>query len=395
MTIVSPGSAGQGLVQRIIALFTRPSPTWDTIAEEPATIGGLYRGVAIPLAVLAAVCSLIGGLVFGYGGFGITVRLPIVWLVVNAVLFLALNLAMVYVLALIIEALAPNFEGQKDRIQAFKLAVYSYTPGWVAGVFGLLPALAILTLIGSIYGLVLLYKGLPRLMKSPPERTTAYFITVLVVAIVLNLVAGLVLSSITAAATGPSLLGPGAKVGGTINAPGIGSVDVGKLSEAGRRAEDAVKRAERGEAVATDPDVLKGYLPASVAGYVRGDVSASSGGAGGIQGSQVDARYEKGDASIRLEVTDLGAAGALAGMASAFKVKSSKQTANGYEKIDTVGGRMTTETWDGASKRGEYGVLVAERFLVQATGDGASMDELKAAVNAVGLPRLEALARAG
>jgi hypothetical protein len=394
MTIVTPGSAGQGLVQRVIAILLRPGETWDAIEAEPATIAGLYRGYAIPLAALAAVCTLIGGLVFGHGGFGFTVRFPITWEIGNAVLMLALNLAMVYVLALIIEALAPNFDGQKDRIQAFKLAVYSYTPGWVAGVFGLLPALGVLALIGAIYGLVLLYKGLPKLMKSPQERTTGYFVTILVVAIVLNIVVGVVMAGFMTFGRGP-MFGSAGPAGGTITAPGIGSVDVGKLEEMSRRAEAAAKQIESGEAgPVTDPDVLKGYLPASVAGYARGDVSASSGGAGGIEGSQADARYEKGDASIRLEVTDLGSAGALAGMASAFKVKSSRETGTGYEKVDTVGGRMTTESYDRTSKHGEYGVLVGERFMVQATGDGASMDELKAAVNAVGLPRLEALAKA-
>jgi hypothetical protein len=52
---------------------------------------------------------------------------------------------------------------------------------------------------------------------------------------------------------------------------------------------------------------------------------------------------------------------------------------------------MTTEKWDSQSGRGSYGVLVADRFMVEADGKVPSVDVLKAAVNSVGLSRLEAM----
>jgi hypothetical protein len=45
-------------------------------------------------------------------------------------------------------------------------------------------------------------------------------------------------------------------------------------------------------------------------------------------------------------------------MASAFNVKSSKETATGYEKVGMVGGRMTQESYDRQARSGEYSVLV-------------------------------------
>lgn len=395
MSVIEPGAATAGLVVRVKAILLRPTETWEVIDREPATIGGLYRTYVVPLAAIPAVCGLIGALVFGISGFGVTIRPSPVWIAVQAVVQFGLTLAMGYVLALIIEALAPSFGGVKDRIQAFKVAAYASTASWVAGVFALLPALGLLVLLGALYSLFLLFKGLPRLMKTPEDRATPYTVVVVIAAIVVGLVIAAVTGSVmtlSGALRSDAALG---SVSGTVKVPGGGDMDLAKLQAASKAMEAAAKKAESGEAVATDPDALKAFLPANVGGFAREEVSASSSGAAGIQGSQAEGRYVNGDASLRLQVTDLGAAGALAGMASAFNVKSSKETATGYEKMGMVGGRMTQESYDRQAKRGEFSVLVGERFLVQANGDGASMEDLKAAVAAVDQRRLEGLAKAG
>ncbi|WP_293677247.1 Yip1 family protein [uncultured Phenylobacterium sp.] len=394
MSIVEPGSAGSKLFERVKDILVRPAPTWDQIDVEPASIGGLYRGYVVPLAAIPVVCGVIGMLVFGIGAFGVTIRPSPVWLIVQGLVQYVLSLGMVYVLALIIDGLAPNFGGTKDRLQAFKVAAYAMTASWVAGVFSLLPALALVGLLGALYSLYLLYLGLPKLMKTPTERAGTYFAVVLVVAIVIGIVISVVSASVMTLSGAMRMAGPG-QISGTVDLPGQGSVNLGELEAASRRAEAAAKQLQSGNAApATDPEVLKAYLPASVGGFTRGDVSAASGGAGGMQGSSAEADYAKGDARMQLEVTDLGAAAAIAGIAGAFDVKSSKDTATGYEKVGKVDGRMTQESYDRESKHGEYSVLVGDRFMVQASGDGVSVDDLKAAVGAVGIGRLESLAKA-
>ena len=389
MSVVEPGSAGAGLVGRVKDILLKPSATWDVIDGEQPSVGSLYTGYVMPLAAIPVICTLIGSLVFGIGGFGFSYKPTIAFAVVNAVMSYGLSLAMVYIMALIIEALAPNFQGTKDRLQALKIAAYFPTAAWVAGVFGLLPALNIVAIVGGLYSLYLLYFGLPKLMKTPQEKALPYFIVVLIAAIVASIVIGIAAGAVA------GLTGGAGAVSGVVKVPGGGEVDLGKLEAASKRMEAAAKQVEAGTATATDPEALKAYLPASVAGFTREEVSASSSGAGGYEGSQAEARYTKGGASLRLEVSDLGAAGALAGMATAFNVKSSKETATGYEKVGKVGGRMTQESYDRQSKSGEYSVLVADRFMVQAKGDGVTMDELKAAVGAVDQGRLEGLAKAG
>ena len=56
-----------------------------------------------------------------------------------AILGYAITLAVTFVLALIVDALAPTFGGEKNFIQSLKLVAYSYTAAWVAGIFQLLP----------------------------------------------------------------------------------------------------------------------------------------------------------------------------------------------------------------------------------------------------------------
>ena len=85
----------------------------------------------------------------------------------------------VFVLSLIINALAPTSAAEEQR-QAFKVAVYSYTPAWIAGVLQILPLLGILAILAGLYGLYLLYLGLPQLMKCPQDKAIGYTVVVVV-----------------------------------------------------------------------------------------------------------------------------------------------------------------------------------------------------------------------
>jgi hypothetical protein len=407
MSIIEGGSPErQALIARVKNILTRPKAEWLVIDAEPATVNGLYTGYACILAAIPAVATLIGGQVFGHGAFGVTYRPPLIGALATTVVSYVLSLVMVYVLALIIDALAPSFDGSKDRLKALKVAIYASTAGWVAGVFMILPALAVLGVLGGLYSLYLLYLGLPALMKAPQAKALGYTAVTIVVAIVLSIA----VSAVAAAVGGLAFLGGGSainsvasggKVSGTMNVPGVGSVDLGKLEAASKQmqaAADQMQAQASGQVVqgAVQPvggEALQALLPASVAGYARGETSSSSGGAGGLSVSEAEARYAKGAQKITLQVTDLGGAAGMAAMAGAFNVQANKTTSTGYEKVGSVGGRMTTEEWDSASKNGKYGVMVASRFMVSADGQGASMDELKSAVSAVNLATLEGLAR--
>jgi hypothetical protein len=84
-------------------------------------------------------------------------------------------------------------------LNATKLAVYSMTPGWVAGVLYIIPYLDIIVILASLYGLFLLYLGFAApLMETPKEKVVSYLVVSVLVVIVLSVVVALVLGAIFA-----------------------------------------------------------------------------------------------------------------------------------------------------------------------------------------------------
>lgn len=180
------------LVERVKGILLRPKEEWQTIAGETTTIADLYKSYVILLAAIGPIASIIGMSIVGISmPFVGSFRMPITTSIASAAVHYTLTLAGVYILALIIDALAPTFAGEKNLTQAFKVAVYSYTPGWVVGIFAIIPLLSVLGILG-IYGLYLLYLGLPVLMKSPQEKSLGYTVAVIIAAVILFVVIGIV-----------------------------------------------------------------------------------------------------------------------------------------------------------------------------------------------------------
>jgi len=186
-------------LDRVKNILLNPRQEWAVVDTEAATPVDIYKGYIIPLAAIGPVASFIGSTVFGYhlplvGTF----RTPVGSALSAMIVTYLLTLAGVYVLALIIDALAPTFGGSKSQIQSLKVAAYSSTASWVAGIFSLVPGLRWLGVLG-LYSLYLLYLGLPVLMKTPAEKALAYTILVILAALVLFLVIGLVAGSFISA----------------------------------------------------------------------------------------------------------------------------------------------------------------------------------------------------
>jgi len=180
------------LSERVKGILLKPKLEWQTISGEATTIPELYKTYVAVLAAIGPVATIIGMSIVGIrlpfvGSF----RVPITTSIASGIVHYILTLVGVYVLALIIDGLAPKFSGEKNINQAFKVAAYSYTPGWVVGVLWIIPSLSPLGILG-LYGLYLLYLGLPVLMKSPQEKSLGYTVAVIIAAIVIFLVVGFI-----------------------------------------------------------------------------------------------------------------------------------------------------------------------------------------------------------
>jgi hypothetical protein len=181
------------LQTRVVAILTKPADEWRTIAAEPATVEGLMRDYAAPLAAIPAVAQFIGFSLIGLpvpvaGG---AIRIGLVRSFASAVV------AWVFALVgALIEKLAPTFQSKGNTAQALKLVVYSMTPVWVAGVLNLVPALAALILIAVLYAVYLFYLGLPPVMSTPPDKVIPYMVVSALVIIVVSSVLGAIAAAI-------------------------------------------------------------------------------------------------------------------------------------------------------------------------------------------------------
>jgi hypothetical protein len=178
------------LIDRVKNIILTPKTEWPVIDREPGDVAYVFTNYVAILAAIPAVCGFIGLSIIGISlpGMG-SVRMPFVSGLLNAIIGYLLSFAIVYIVALIIDALAPTFGGRKNFNSALKVTAYSYTPSWLVGIFLLIPGLRLLTILG-LYGFYLLWLGLPVLMKAPQEKSLGYTVAVVVCAIVIMIVLG-------------------------------------------------------------------------------------------------------------------------------------------------------------------------------------------------------------
>ena len=194
------------VIQRARALLVSPRTEWPVIAAEPATIADLYRNYILVMAAIPPLCGFIKTSVLGYAWHGFKVyRVGMAPGLTAAIVEYLASVGAVYVLAVIIESLAPNFAGTPNRVQALKLAGYSYTASWVAGLAQVLPGLyALFALAGAAYSIFLMYLGLPSTMKVLPERAVGYTAVTAVSALILGWIIAVIAGGITGVSSSDS-----------------------------------------------------------------------------------------------------------------------------------------------------------------------------------------------
>ncbi len=188
------------LVSRAQGIILKPKEEWDKIKSESPKIVELFTSYAMILAAIPAVAQFIGmGLIGRRVPFIGWYRYNIGTALIYAILTYVFTLATVYVFGIVINALAPTFSSKADAVNAMKLAVYSMTPVWVAGVLHIIPFLSILVLLASFYAFYVLYLGFNSpLMGTPKDKIVGYLLVSIVIYIVLMGVIMLIMGAIFA-----------------------------------------------------------------------------------------------------------------------------------------------------------------------------------------------------
>jgi len=406
------------LVQRAKNIVLSPATEWGVIETEAATTGGLITGYAVPLAAIGAVAGFIGSALIGTTlPFVGHYRTPIMAALVGAIVAFGMALVGVFVLSLIIDVLAPTFGAQKNQIQALKVAVYSYTPAWLAGVLQIVPLLGVLGIFAAFYGMYLLYLGLPRLMKSPQDKALPYTVVVIVSAIVVSVVA----TMMSAMFIGAAGMGALATASNSSEVQYDKNSAMGKLQEIAKAAEASNKKMEAagkagdpnaqaaaaieglgallGGGKRVDPvsiELLKPLVPESFVGLARKSYSAEKTGFAGLMVSKAEARYsDDAEKSVTLDISDTGGVSGLMAFAGWAGMEGVKEDDNGSERTHKVDGRLIHEKTSKTGGTNEYAIVLADRFVVSAKGRGVDLQTLKDAVGSLDLAKLEGMKGAG
>jgi hypothetical protein len=185
------------IIERVKAIVLKPRETWETIQGEDTTIPELLKNYLLILAAVPAVASLLGKWIIG-------IQIPFVGVyrfsfgasLVTSVLWYVFTIAGIWLAGKVTSYLAPNFGSTQNDVKGFQVAVFCYTPYLAAGVLNIIPALGVIVFLAGLYGLYLLYIGLPILMNTPKEKSLPYTITIIVVMILIYIIVSIIIGAI-------------------------------------------------------------------------------------------------------------------------------------------------------------------------------------------------------
>jgi hypothetical protein len=183
------------LTDRAKNIIMTPTTEWEAIKTETLSTGEMIGGYAAILALIPAAAGFIGKSLIGFSLLGATIKIPIVPGFIWAVLTYIMSLVSLWIMAMIIDALAPSFGATKDMNASMKVTVFSMTAAWVAGIFSVIPLLGILGILG-LYSLYLLYGGMKTIKSPAPDKMMAYYLITIVAAIVVYFVISMVVSAV-------------------------------------------------------------------------------------------------------------------------------------------------------------------------------------------------------
>jgi hypothetical protein len=172
------------------------NPTGFMVAnrDNDTSLQTLMVNYVAVLAAIPFVATLIGEAAFHtyLGAFAVGYGFAL------AVLTYILDIIAVFVVGFIMWKLGPSFGTPTTQIRATRLAAYAFTPFFLLSIFDIVPFLGIIALLGALYGLYILYLGMPIILNTPKDRVITYLIVTIVVTLVVDLIIAAIIGAIAA-----------------------------------------------------------------------------------------------------------------------------------------------------------------------------------------------------
>ena len=184
------------LIERVKNILLTPKTEWDVINGETATPQSLLMSFVLPMAIVAAVGSVLKGLLFG-GLFGMK------FFIITAAIAFVASVIGYYITVIIVDMLAPSFSSEKDMGKSAQLVAYSGTPSYVGGLLSFIPVIGwLIALAAWAYGVYLMYLGIGPLKKTPEDKKVVYMIVAFVIMIALYFIIVAILTAVVFATVG-------------------------------------------------------------------------------------------------------------------------------------------------------------------------------------------------
>ena len=404
------------LVERTKSILLTPRTEWPMIDAEPATVASIYKEWLVIMAAIPAVCGFIGMSVVGVGMFGYGYKTPIIGGLVTMIFGYVLSLLMAWVMALVVDALAPSFGATKNPVGALKVMAYGATAVYVAGVFKLIPMLGMLGILAACYSVYLMYLGLQSVMKCPEDKAAGYTAVVVVIFIVASMIVG----TVSAMFVGFGMFSGGyGRPGGSFSLKtpsGEVNVDTDAMAAAAARMDAARAKMEAaqksGDPASSSAALgemmgaltgaggapipvadLKAQLPEALGALKRESFETSGGSAMGISSSVAKAGYVNGDQRAQLTITDMGGLGSL-GLGGHVGQRDRRQGNAGRHREDLQGRRPHCPR---AVPQGRRPFRLHRHLkngvIVETSGDKVDGATLKSMASGINLDALEAMKR--
>lgn len=157
------------ILNRAQRIMTAPGQEWQSIREADESINTIYSRFFVYIAAVAAICQFLETV--GDGVFGALFSAVLIW---------ALSLGALYLVAMIVELIAPKFDAPNcTRTDAVRLLAYSSTPGMlVAPIVGLIPGglFAFISGLIGLYGLYIFYTGITPIAGVPEQKRITFLL---------------------------------------------------------------------------------------------------------------------------------------------------------------------------------------------------------------------------
>ncbi|MDY6930341.1 MAG: Yip1 family protein [Halobacteriota archaeon] len=190
-------------IKKGIKIVREPRTAMEEFKAEDIGVNDLIMKYVAFLAIIPLIGSIIGGL---FTSFGLGVATGVIGFIMNII--------SVVIFGFVIDFLASSFSSKQNRDQATKLAACVATPSLLAGILYAIPPLSPLILLAALYGLYILYLGIPIFMETPQQQVLIYTIVAIVANLILYAIFGAIVAGIIGALFVGSMIGSGTMPGG-------------------------------------------------------------------------------------------------------------------------------------------------------------------------------------